>query len=96
MNLKEEKARGILIKMKISKRAIDFNKEMLFGEIGSFLGAQTFGLVFSNITSNINIISFSVIAGAILGAALFFLSARIYNQSRKRTLSRKKLVGDLL
>ncbi len=82
--------------MKLSKGAINFNKELLFGEIGAIIGAQIFGYISSLITSSTSIISSLVVAGAIMGAALFFLSLRAYHKSRKGKLSKIKFAQDLL
>src|SRR3989344_1380157 len=82
--------------MKISKGLYHFNKEILFGEVGAILGSQIFGYISSLFTLSPNIISALVVAGAITGAAIFFLSTRAYHKSRKGELSTRKFAEDLL
>lgn len=81
--------------MGISKEAWNFNKEILFGEIGALIGAPTFGVVASHYFSNPQILSSSAVIGAIIGASLFFLSMRIYDKSKQKNFSEKSFVKDL-
>lgn len=84
------------MRMKISKDAVDFNKELLFGELGAIIGAQISSYICSKISSSISVISAFTVIGAIIGAAVFFLSLRIYYKIKNKDFSRRKLVGDLL
>ncbi len=80
----------------ISKSAINFNKELIFGELGAIAGAQVFGYVSSLFSASSNVISSFATIGAIIGAAIFFLSLRIYDKFKEKDLSRKKFANDLL
>lgn len=80
----------------IRQSTIDFNKELLFGEIGAVVGAQVFSLAASLKFTSAGILSFTSVLGAIIGAALFFLSARIYYKKINKQFSTKKLEEDLL
>lgn len=81
--------------MKISQDTINFNKEILFGELGALIGTQTGGYVSSHFTSSVKIISFSVVIGALIVASLFWMLMRIYDRSRKSAYSKEKLEYDL-
>ncbi len=81
--------------MVISKEAFDFNKELLFGEVGALIGAQTFSYIASHLTDSVNLISYSTVLGAILAAALFWVSIRVYDEKKRKELSRKKFTEDL-
>jgi uncharacterized membrane protein YeaQ/YmgE (transglycosylase-associated protein family) len=80
----------------ISKSAINFNKEIIFGEVGAIAGAQVFGYFSSLFAVSASIISLFATAGAIIGAAIFFISLRIYDKFKEKDLSRKKFTSDLL
>ncbi len=81
--------------MKISKEAWNFNKEILFGEVGALIGAPTFGVIASHYFTNSKVLSSSAVIGAIIGASLFYLSMRIYDKSKQKTFSEKGFVKDL-
>ncbi len=82
--------------MHISKSFINFNKEILSGELGAFLGAQTMGLVIKHINLNKSQISFLVVLGAILGSALFYLPMRIFHQKKKDNFSVTNFSKDIV
>jgi hypothetical protein len=73
----------------------DFNKQILFGEIGSLLGAPLFGFIASLMTTKSNIISGLAVAGSLFGAAVFWLAIRIHDEKRKKKFSVKKMAGDI-
>jgi len=73
----------------ISKPAIDFNKEILFGEVGAIIGAPTTGFIVSRLTSSANLIASLSVAGAIIGAAIFWLAMRAYDKRRQGHLTMK-------
>jgi hypothetical protein len=81
--------------MKISKETLNFNKEILFGEIGALVGTQTGGYISSKFTDSSTLISYSVVAGALVFASLFWLAMRIYDKSKKEKYSEDKFVHDL-
>lgn len=80
----------------ISKSVINFNKELLFGEIGAMVGAQVFGFFAYILAASNSIISAAATAGAIIGAAIFFLSLRIYDKVKEHEFSKAKFANDLL
>jgi small-conductance mechanosensitive channel len=81
--------------MGITKETINFNKEILFGEIGAVIGTQGFGYVASKITHSINVISYSVVIGAILISSLFWFLMRVYDRKIRKSYSDKKIVEDI-
>ncbi len=68
---------------RISKEMSEFNKEILFGELGAIIGTQTFGYISSKLTNFENVISFFVVLGAIIFASLFWLFLRYYHKQKK-------------
>lgn len=81
--------------MALSKEVIDFNKELLFGEVGAMIGAQIFSYIASHLTISASLISYSSVLGAISVAALFWVSIRVYDKKKRKELSRKKFTEDL-
>jgi len=81
--------------MKFSKDTLNFNKEILFGELGAVAGTQIGGYISSNLTDSSTIISYSVVFGALVGASLFWLVMRVYDKSKKEKYSREKFIFDL-
>ncbi|MBS3094855.1 hypothetical protein J4474_04270 [Candidatus Pacearchaeota archaeon] len=78
-----------------SKNFFNFNKEIIFGEIGALVGAPSVSYLTSQMTESANIISFSAVGGAILGAASFWLIMRIYDDTRNHKLSLKEFAEDI-
>lgn len=81
--------------IKMTKETLNFNKQILFSELGSLLGAPLFSYITSYFTSSKDIISSFAVAGAIIGAAVFFLGLRAYHKTRKNRLSVKEFAEDL-
>ncbi|MEM4259308.1 MAG: hypothetical protein QXS38_00910 [Candidatus Pacearchaeota archaeon] len=74
---------------------INFNKEILFGEIGALIGAQVFAFFAYLITESSTKISASATIGAVLGAAVFFLSLRFYHKKCEKDFCKTKFATDL-
>ncbi len=73
-----------------------FNKELIFGEVGSLIGAPLFADIASYFTSNGKSIAFSALAGAIIGASAFWLASRAYDKKMSNNPSAKGMVNDVL
>ena len=81
---------------KVSGRLFDFNKEIIFGEIGALLGSSL-GAYFSFlIWQNEKLIPTFSVVGSMLGSTLFFLSTKIYNKRKRKELSLRNLIHDLM
>lgn len=81
--------------MKISKNLINFNKEILFGEIGAIVGIQIVDYIFSKMNYPANLFSYIIVMGAIVGASLFWFIMRIYDKTRKDKYPEKKIIEDI-
>lgn len=81
--------------MSITKETINFNKEILFGEIGALVGVQLFSYIFLRLDYSINLLSYIVVIGAIIGASLFWLIMRIYDKTRKDKYPEKNIINDI-
>ena len=70
---------------KLSNRNfVDFNKEILFGEVGALISAPAVSYFASMITKDYNVISLSAVIGAIIGASIFWIAMRIYDKRRNK------------
>jgi hypothetical protein len=75
--------------------AWDFNKEIIFGEFGSLLGAYAVGLSAARLTRRFGLISAALIPGTLLGGTIFWLAARIAHQRQRRGWSVRVLARDI-
>lgn len=80
--------------MRISRKFLNFNKEILFLEIGSLIGAQVFSHLASHSFDSIRLISFFAVIGSILGSSLW-LVVRVYDTTRKENLSTRNILEDV-
>jgi hypothetical protein len=81
--------------VKISKETLNFNKEILLGEVGTLVGIQLVNLCSSIFLFPIKIIPYLVVLGAIIFGSLFWTLARIYDNSKKEGNSHKKFLSDV-
>jgi len=83
--------------IRISKDFVNFNKEIIFGEVGALIGAQITSYIVSEFTTIASTISKAAVIGSIIGASIFWVSARIYDKrkSSKTGFSKKKFVEDI-
>lgn len=94
----------------MDRSTFDFNKEILFGELGALLGAPLLSFIVAGLITSPNISSFVVadnpakipsiissfaVIGAILGAAVFWLLMRAYDEKKRKELSLKHLASDI-
>ena len=75
--------------------AWDFNKEIIFGEIGSLLGAYVAALATARLTHRSAVISAMLIPGTLLGGTVFWLVARIAHQHARSNWSLRVLARDV-
>jgi hypothetical protein len=75
--------------------AWDFNREMIFGELGAFVGANLAAVLVSHFTRDAAAVSFSAIPGTVIGGSAFWLSARIYDQVTGGRFKPRGLAGDI-
>jgi positive regulator of sigma E activity len=81
--------------MKVSKRAFNFNKEILIGEIGALLGAPLFGILGAIIFGSPDSISSFTIVGSIFGGSASWLVTRIYDEKKFGEFSASKITKNL-
>jgi hypothetical protein len=79
----------------MQKSTLDFNREILFGECGALLAANPTAVLVSHFTKNAAIISSSAVAGTLIGGALFWLGARVYDKAREKRFDAKSLASDI-
>jgi len=81
--------------MSLDQRTIDFNKEILVGEIGALVGAVLLGFVAFFIHKNPNIVSTLTLIGSIVGGSVSWWIARIDDEKRRNEFSIRKLGRDI-
>jgi hypothetical protein len=79
----------------MQQSTLDFNREILFGECGALLAANPTATVVSHFTRNASVISSSAVAGTLVGGALFWLAARIYDKVKRKRFDAKTLASDI-
>jgi uncharacterized membrane protein YeaQ/YmgE (transglycosylase-associated protein family) len=81
--------------MKITRETINFNKEILFGEVGAIAGIQIVSFTSSRVDYSVNLLSYMIVIGAIVGASLFWFLMRLYDKTRKNKYSEEKIIEDI-
>jgi hypothetical protein len=79
----------------LQKTTLDFNREILFGEVGALLAANPVAWLVSRFTGNPSIISTSAVVGTLLGGALFWLAARVYDKVRQKSFNTRSIASDI-
>lgn len=81
--------------MNLSKRCIDYNKQLLFGEIGALVGTPLFPSVASHWTGDPNLLSWSAVAGGLVTGSVFWLAVKICDEQRRGSRSVGRLAGQI-
>jgi hypothetical protein len=81
--------------MPATASTLDFNRELIFGEVGALLCANPVASLVARFTPSPGVISGAAVAGTLAGGGLFWLGARVYDQCRDRTLDRRALAADI-
>jgi hypothetical protein len=79
----------------MDRSAFDFNKEILFGELGALISAPLISYIVSRFTDVPKIISSFAVGGAIFGACAFWLLMRAYDEKSRKELSVKHMASDI-
>lgn len=82
-------------KVKLNRRIIDFNKEILIGEIGALIGSPLFGFIGSQIGKDPVFISFFTLFGSVLGGSISWLITRIYDEKKYGDIKIKRISKDI-
>ncbi len=80
----------------MDKSTWNFNKEILFGEIGAWFSAPLLAYIVSKFVSSPAAISISAVIGSVIGGAIFWVSTRIYHHKKKSKFKPTKLANDIL
>jgi hypothetical protein len=81
--------------MKASKDFFDFNKEILFGEVGSLVGIQLASFLAIHFPRYQSWTPHFIVFGAMIIGSLFWILARVYYKSREEKYSEKKFFNDV-
>lgn len=79
----------------MKRSTFDFNKELIFGEVGAMICAPLSAFIASKFTNTTDIISSIAVAGSILGACIFWIAMRISDQKKRHMLSKNKFIKDI-
>jgi hypothetical protein len=79
----------------LKQSTLNFNREILLGECGALIMASPTSLAVSHFTRDPSIISSSAVAGTLVGGALFWLLARIYDKVREKSFNAKAMASDI-
>lgn len=81
---------------KISKKStLNFNKEIVVGEVGALIGAPLVSFIASRFTSNLDAVSICAVIGAAIGACTSWLAMRIRDREKDRNFSAHNLASDI-
>ena len=73
----------------------NFNKEILFGEVGAFIFANITAPTVANYTQNSKLISVSAVIATLCGGAFFWLATRIYHRKKNDDLKASEIRSDI-
>ena len=79
----------------MKQSVFDFNKEILFGEIGALVSAPLAAYFTSLVTANTSVISSTAVLSSIVGASLFWILMRTYDEKIRKVLSVQHLATDI-
>jgi len=82
--------------MTARRHFLNFNKQLLFGELGSIIGAPTTAFIASNFTTNAAVISYSAVFGAIFVGCFSWIFARVIHRKKYGTLYSGNFTEDIL
>ena len=72
-----------------------YNRQILLGECGALLLASLSASLIGKFTTRPGLISASAVAATLLGGALFWLAARIYDKTREHKIAVADLTTDI-
>jgi hypothetical protein len=79
----------------MEKSFLEFNKEILIGELGAIISAPLVSFITSKLTDSANAISTSAVLGSLVGGSLLWLATRAYDKERHKTLSINHMAEDV-
>jgi hypothetical protein len=79
----------------VRQSTLTFNREILLGECGALVLANVTAPVLSRFTRNATVISSAAVAATLIGGALCWLAARVYDQTREEKFRAGKLARDI-
>jgi len=81
--------------LELNKPLVNFNKEILAGEIGALISAPLGGLIASLFTLNSSYISAIAVLSSLAGASLFWIMMRAYDEKRTNVFTMQHLATDI-
>ena len=81
--------------MNLSKRCVDYNKQLLFGKTGALVGTPLFPCVGSHLTADPAVISFCAVVGGLVTGSLFWLIVKISDEKKQGSHSVWRVGGQI-
>jgi len=69
----------------MKKRTFEFNKEIVFGEIGALISVPTVSFLVSLFTKNPSAISTAAVIASLIGASAFWIFMRVFDEKRRKS-----------
>ena len=81
--------------MKLPPGFIDFNKQLLGGEIGALAGTPLFPLVAARFTRDPALLSFAAVVGGLLAGSAVWLVVKVHDEHRNGKATVRGLAGQI-
>lgn len=86
---------GFLGRLNLCRRCVDFNKQLLFGEIGALIGIPLFPFIASFVTDEASVLSLLAVVGGLVTGSAFWLVAKIGDEWKQGRRSALRLAGQI-
>lgn len=77
------------------KRFLNFNKQLVGGEIGALTGAPLFSAIAARLSDDPAVISFSAVIGGLVISSLFWLVIKFRDERREGARAARRLAGQI-
>ena len=86
---------GSFNRLNPSRQCVDYNKQLLIGEIGALVGTPLFPFLGSYLTDDPGILSFLAVVGGLVAGSAFWLVVKIHDEKKQGSHSLGRLVGQI-
>lgn len=81
--------------MPLSQRLVDFNKQIVLGEVGAAVGTPLAPWITARFTHDPNVISLAAVVGGLIAGSLFWLVTKFRDEHRQGAASLRRLAGHI-
>jgi len=79
----------------MKKRVFDFNKELIFGELGALISVPIVGFLVSLFTENVSAISSAAVIASLVGASAFWIFMRIFDEKQRKAFTFQHFAAEI-